>query len=375
MKDSDIKIETDLETSKIAVRVASKVVKTEVLNTKPPFTLRSRRANVTHPRWPMWCGAVKSAIESGNTKTKRAYNFWTKGGTHSKEAGYQGVLNDVGATLNHITEETKDYAASLNIVGQKYGIPAATLKTVYFEKGALAQTILNFEMLKTKSGHAETLVLLVKTLRSSGTEFEQAKSIINGRLLKMKTKNPQDKRTIQDIVLSSRSYDELVSGLLNAQLSFEGLGVLDPSKERLVAGIEMKIPLKRESQIRKAQILKKLGRAKITSSKLGMTVVASLNDLETIGIATRIKAKVPSKIASKPSILAHKFWNIGDGLIAGKIFTSDSSNAINIYGESFLSSIGVHTAEIVDASGKRNIFQNGKRVSEIPQPVRFKIRN
>jgi len=200
------------------------------------------------------------------------------------------VLTDVATYLNMTTDQVGDYRIAIPMVANKFNLSPSIVKTIFYENGSLAQTLLPFEMDKSKQGHADSLLRMVEEYQSTGAEFNAAKKAVEEMAKSMRTKNPQHRQTILQIIQHSTNYDQLRGGLMQAKLSFSGMGVNLPTASKQ-ATITVVLPWKYKNTIRAAQKAAQTGRVRVSGSTQGCSVQGTVHNLAALGIVKEVDAR------------------------------------------------------------------------------------
>lgn len=349
---------------------------------------RRRRAGVTHPRWRLWMMAVSEAKEKGPSRLTKSLNYWSNSINRTKKGNYDevliGILNDVGTYLNRYTSEIGDYRIAIPVVAKMFNLSPSIIRTIFFEKGALAQTLLQFDIDTSKQGHADSLLRAVEEYQSAGSEFNVTKQAVLDMAKSMRTKDPSHKKTMLSIINGANDYDKLRGGLMHAKLSFEGMGAELPVAGSKHATITIMLPWKFKNTIRAAQTAAKLGKVRVQGSTQGCSVSGTIHRLSDLGIVKQTDANKlmgPIRTAGAQT-LEGRTWNLPNGVQGVELMTRMSSRLARALGRQLVAKRDLLFAIIYDDHGTPHTMTReaatkppAKRiymdqVRETPYPIR-----
>lgn len=317
----------------------------------------SRKADrVSHPRWRLWMMAVSDSKEKGPSRLTKSINYW--GAQKSRKKGdyndvLVGVLNDVGTYLNMSTSQVGDYRIAIPMVAKKFNLDANILKTLFYETGSLAQSLLDFEMDTSKQGHADSLLRIAEEYQSTGAEFNAAKNATLEMAKSMRTKNPEHRKTILKIVSDATNYDQLRGGLMQAKLSFSGMGVNMPTASRQ-ATITVVLPWKYKNTIKAAQNAARTGNVRVKGSASGFTVQGSIHSLAELGIVKEADARAMMGPVRQAGITTQegRAWLLPGNERGLEILVRANARTASLVAQQLVKTRGLLFATVYDVSGQ-----------------------
>jgi hypothetical protein len=211
---------------------------------------------------------------------------------------------------------------------------------------------LQFDLSTDKQGHADSLLRAVEEYKAAGAEFNTAKNAVSEIAKSMRTKNPEHRQTMLEIINHASNYDELRGGLMHAKLSFEGMGVNLPAASKH-ATISVILPWKYKNTIQAAQKAARTGKVLVKGSRAGCEVSGTIHRLADLGIVKHTDAKSlmgPIRQAGASTIEGRK-WTLPGGFVGAEIMTRLDGRTASLLASQLVDSRNLLFAVIYDKSG------------------------
>jgi len=306
---------------------------------------------------------VKLLQTSKNPKMSKMRNRLMEKHKEKYEAA-AAAMNELAARLNFATRKHGHHEAAMNEVAATYGLDKPLLKKLFYDVGAPVQSLIKFEMEKSKSSHAMKLLTSLREQKGAGKKWEEVQPGLLQKASKMRTKKPEHQRSIIQSIESAKSFEQAESSLLNQHLKMTGKGVLQvASLSRIEAAYT--IPWENKEWVRKAQAAgKKHPGITIHGSRKGLFVLGEHNLLARGGLTlTDRKLNTGKRRVREASVgqITEQYWyRHPSGKITAELHTTMPATAASRLVDWVIKSPEIYAALVVDNTGKahKRIFNN-----------------
>jgi hypothetical protein len=259
-----------------------------------------------------------------------------------------------------------DYRISIPVVAKMFNLEPSVVKTLFYEPGAMIQTVSDFDMDKRKQSHADNLLRATEEYQKAGSDFNAAKNAVLEIAKGMRTKNPQHRKTILDIVTQAQGYDQLRGGLLQAKLSFEGMGTRQPavaSTPPRHASITLVIPWTAQKTIRAAQKAAKLGKVQVHGSTKGFEIKGTVHHLADLGVVKQGDARnlLGNVRQAGVTTMEGRVWTFPEGKKAVEILARLPGKIAGLLARQLVSNRDFVFATVYDQTGKPHTIVAGTK--------------